>query len=320
MSTTLDNHDMAATALPTAADIAALRAHPRFAEALATVLRDVVAVHRNNPLINKVLNDRGRVVFGMLAIYLHFGRDTGGLTASAMKALCVETGLCSPGRATAMLSLMRFAGYVAPAQHPLDRRIRLLAPTARLIDDHQRRMTAQLTALAPLMREGEAGLAHLGERDFTPRLAVYFGEAFRAGYRILDAAPELIELADRNAGIIILMSIFLAADADDTMPPTRPVTISISALAKRCEVSRPHIQKFLRDAAAGGFIAIDPAEPQRATVRPRLADAMQNFVANVLLFVAYTVRMALKDAAGKTYGAVGAPGRPPSVASESGAA
>ncbi len=298
MSTVSDQQKTAAGP-PTAAAIAALRAHPRFTAAFAAVLRDVVAVHRNNPLINKVLNDRGRVVFGMLAMYLHFGRDTGGLTASAMKALCVETGLCSPGRATAMLSLMRFAGYVAPAQHPLDRRIRLLAPTDRLIEDHRRRMAAQLTALAALMPEGEAGLAHLGEPYFVAEMAVYFGEAFRAGFRLLDAAPELAELADRNAGIIILMSLLLAADADDTMPPTRPVTISISALAKRHGVSRPHIQKFLRDAAVSGFIAIDPAEPQCVTVLPRFADAMQNFVANVLLFVAYTVRMALERIGGR---------------------
>jgi hypothetical protein len=290
---TVNDQGGAAGGLPTAHTIAALRAHPRFAAAFAAVLRDLVAVHRNNPLLNKVLNDRGRVVFGVFAMYLHFGRDTGGLTASAMKAICAETGLCSPGRATAMLSLMRFASYVAPAAHPLDRRIRLLEPTDRLIDDHRRRLHAQLTALALLMPEGDAGLAHLDELDFAAEMAVSFGEAFRAGFRVLDAAPELAALADRNAGIIALMSILLAGAADDTMPPTRPVAISISALAKRCGVSRPHIQKLLRDAAASGFIAVDPAEPQRVTVLPRLADAMQNFVASVLLFVAYMVRQAL---------------------------
>jgi hypothetical protein len=295
MSTVSDQRETAA-GLPTPAAIAALRSHPRFPAAFAAVLRDVVAVHRNNPLLNKVLNDRGRVVFGVFALYLHFARDTGGLTASAMKALCVETRLCSPGRATAMLSLMRFAGYVAPAQHPLDRRIRLLAPTDRLIEDHRRRLAVQLTALAPLMPEGAAGLAHLDELDFVAEMAVCFGEAFRAGFRLLGASPELSELADRNAGIIILMSLLLAAGADDGIPPTQPVaiSISISALAKRHGVSRPHIQKFLRDAAASGFIAIDPAEPQRVTVLPRLADAMQSFVANVLLFVAHTVGTGLQ--------------------------
>ncbi len=292
--TTVSDQVRGTAGLPTAEAIAALRAHPRFAAAFAAVLRDVVAVHRNNPLLNKVLNDRGRVVFGVLAMYLHFGRDTGGLTASSMKAICAETGLCSPGRATAMLSLIRFAGYVAPAQHPLDRRIRLLAPTDRLIDDHARRLAAQLTALALLMPEGEAGLAHLDELDFKAEMAVSFGEAFRAGFRVLGAAPELTELADRNAGIIILMSLLLAGAGDDSVPPTRPVTISISALSKRCGVSRPHIQKLLRDAAASDFIAIDAAEPQCITVRPRLADAMANFVANVLLFVAYMVREALE--------------------------
>jgi DNA-binding MarR family transcriptional regulator len=290
---TVSDQVRAAAGLPTTEATAALRAHPRFAAAFAAVLRDVVAVHRKNPLINKVLNDRGRVVFGIFAMYLHFSRDTGGLTASAMKTLCVETGLCSPGRATAMLSLMRFAGYVAPIQHPLDRRIRLLEPTDRLVGDHRQRLRAQLDALALLMPEGDAGLAHLDEDDFTAGMTVSFGEAFRAGFRVLNATPELSELADRNAGIVILMSLLLAGEVDDAVPPTRPVTISISALAKRFGVSRPHIQKFLRDAVAGGFIAVDEAEPQRITVLPRLTDAMEKFVANVLLFVAYMVRQSL---------------------------
>ncbi len=69
--------------------------------------------------------------------------------------------------------------------------------------------------------------------------------------------------------------------------------ISISALSKRCGVSRPHILKLLRDAAASGFIAIDPAEPQRITVLAPLAQVLQNFIAWVLAFLAYDVRAAL---------------------------
>lgn len=77
------------------------------------------------------------------------------------------------------------------------------------------------------------------------------------------------------------------------MPPVRPVSISISALSNHCGVSRPHILKLLRDAAATGFIDIIGAETQRIVILPRLSDALQNFIATTFVFVAYCIRTAL---------------------------
>jgi hypothetical protein len=282
-----------ATAPPTAEAVAALRADPRFPAAFEAMIRNTVALYRGNRIVNQVLNDRGRVVFGMLALYLHHSPDTGGLSVGAMKELCVETGLCSAGRATAMLSLMRFAGYISPAQHALDRRVRLFVPTARLLDDHRARLRGQFEASSALLPESRLALARLDNEPFLAEMACCFGEAFRAGFRLLDHASELYDLSERNAGFIILMSLMLAHEEGDSVPPIRPVSISISALASHCAVSRPHILKLLRDAQASGFIRIDSAESQRIVILPKLADAMQNFVATAFLFVAYCVRASL---------------------------
>jgi AraC-like DNA-binding protein len=282
-----------AAAPPTAEAVAALRKHPRFSEAFGVAITHLVAMYRANRAVSQVLNDRGRVVFGILALYLHYSRDAGGFTAGRMKAICSETGLCSPGRATALLSLMRFAGYIASAPHALDRRIRVLVPTDRLITDHRERLRGEIVALSLLMPEGQSGLAHIDDEAFISEMACCFGEAFRSGFRLLHCAPELFQLADRNAGMVILMSLLLAREAGDTMPPQRPVAISISELARRFGVSRPHVLKLLRDADAEGFIRIDPAEPQRVQVLPPLAEAMLNFMATVQLIIAYCVRTSL---------------------------
>jgi DNA-binding MarR family transcriptional regulator len=282
-----------AAALPTAEAVAGLRKHPRFPEAFAAAIGHLVTIYRGNRAVSQVLNDRGRAVFGILALYLHYSRDAGGFTASRMKAICSETGLCSPGRATALLSLMRFAGYIAPAPHALDRRIRVLVPTERLIVDHRERIRGEIAAVSLLMPEGQLGLMHIEDPDFLGEMACCFGEAFRSGFRLLHCASELFQLADRNAGMVILMSLFLAREAGDTMPPQRPVAISISELSRRFGVSRPHVLKLLRDADAEGFIRIDPAEPQRIQVLPPLAEALQNFVATMLLIIAYCIRTSL---------------------------
>jgi DNA-binding MarR family transcriptional regulator len=278
---------------PTAEAVAALRKHPRFLEAFDVALAHWVAIYRANRAVSQVLNDRARVVFGMLAVYLHYSPDAGGFTASRMKAICSETGLCSPGRATALLSLMRFAGYIAPAPHALDRRIRVLVPTDSLFSDHRERLRGEIAALSLLLPEGQSGLAHIEDSDFLGEMACCFGEAFRSGFRLLQCVPELFQLADRNAGMVILMSLLLAREPGDTMPPQRPVAISISELARRFGVSRPHVLKLLRDADADGFIRIDPAESQRIQVLPPLAEAMFNFIATVQLIIAYCIRTSL---------------------------
>jgi hypothetical protein len=282
------------TGPPTVEAIAALRNHPRFEEAFAKAVAGLVDFHRGNRVVSQVLNDRGRIVFGVLALYLHFSRDAGGFTTSRMKALCLETGLCSPGRATALLSLMRFAGYVASAPHALDRRIRILVPSERLIDDHKRRLEGEFVALSLLMPEGQLGLAHIEDRAFQGEMACCFGEAFRDGFRVLDFVPELRPLADRNAAIVMLMSLLLAREAGDTMPPQRPVAVSISELSRRFGVSRPHVLKLLRDAAALGLIRIDNAESQRIQILPPLAGALQNLMAAVLVFLAHCIRTSLR--------------------------
>ena len=75
---------------------------------------------------------------------------------------------------------------------------------------------------------------------------------YRTGVRLLQFAPELRVFAERNGGLMILFSLVIAADLDDTMPPTRPVRVSISELARRFSVSRVHVGRLLRDAEAEG--------------------------------------------------------------------
>jgi DNA-binding MarR family transcriptional regulator len=280
--------------LPSPEAVAALRAHPRFAEAARRMVGDLVAIYRGSRVLNQVLNDRGRMTFGFLALYLHFSRNphdpASGLTAGRMKALCVQTRLCSPGRATAMLLLMRFAGYLAAAPDALDRRVRLLAPTERMIASQRERLACQFRALSLLLPEGAEGLANLDRDDFLFAMAGCFGEAFCSGFRILDTSPAFYPLAESNAGLMIMFNLFLAADANGTFVPTRPVQISISALSQQFHVSRPHITRLLREAAALGFIERQGTSGEEILVRPRLTDAMQDFVATVFLFVAHCVR------------------------------
>jgi hypothetical protein len=279
---------------------AALCRHPRFPEAMRAVLADNVRLYRGNRILNYVGYDRGRLIVTILAFYLHALRDpddpTSGLTAHRLKAFCAEQDVCSPGRARALLSLLRQFGYVAPAPAG-DRRYKLLVPTELLIDSVRQRWAAMFGATALVLPETAAAHAALDRPEFLAALVRRMGDAFRAGVRPLQFAPELGPFAERNAGLMILSSLVIAGDPDDTMPPERPVRLSISELARRFSVSRAHVLRLLRDAAADGLIERSGPAQESVQLLPPLSLALRHSVATLFLFFAHSARAALAEVA-----------------------
>jgi hypothetical protein len=279
--------------------LAALCGHPQFPHAMRAVLTGHVGLYRGNRILNYVGYDRGRLVVGLLALYLHVSRrpddPTSGLTAHALKSLCVEQDVCSPGRARAMLSVLRLFGYVAPVPGS-DRRYKLLAPTDLLTAWLRQRWSMLFGALAMVLPEGVDALARLERDDFVAALVRQVVHHYRSGLRALQVSPELGLFAERNAGLNILFSLVIAGDVDDTMPPTRPVRISISELARRFSVSRVHVLRLLRDAAAEGLVARSGAGQEAVTILPPLSRALRDGVAIFFLLFAQCARAAIADA------------------------
>jgi DNA-binding MarR family transcriptional regulator len=297
---------LASPAAPEAADgsasgdaIAALSAHPRFPDAMRASAAGIVAMYQGSRLLNWLMDDRGRLVFGYFAAYLDFTRDpsdpSSGLTPTRMKALCAECDLCSAGRVVVMLSLMRAAGYLTPEPSAEDRRRRRLRATDRLIALLRERWRVHFDAMAPLLPDGEAMLEALDDPAFARALILAMGDRFRQGFRLLRHAPGLDLFGERNAGILILASLLATGEADDTMPPSRAVPISISALARRFAVSRPHVLKLLRDAAARGLIERSGQDGDHVIIRPPLAAGAQTFFATLCLFFADGARRAMRE-------------------------
>jgi DNA-binding MarR family transcriptional regulator len=281
------------------AAIAALRAHPLFAEAARAAAAGMVAHYEGNRLLNQLMNDRARALFTHHAVYLHFSRTPGdagsGLTVGRMKDLCVETELCSRGRVEVMLGLLRAAGYLAPASDPADRRRRVLVPTERLLALHKQRFDMHFAAMECALPEAAPARAALDDPEFMPAFARILGRHFRAGLRLLSHAPELLLFAERNAGMVILFSLLLAGEAGDAFPPTRPVPVSISALAAKFSVSRKHVLKLLRDAQREGFLQRTGDRSDRVVLLPRVHEGAQMFFATMFLYLARSADEALTE-------------------------
>jgi len=280
--------------------LAEVRGHPRFLEAMQANATGLVSLYRGNRFLNVLLNDRGRVLIGMFALYLHYwsvdGESPPGLTVTRMQALCAETGVASGGRVRVLLSLMRAASFLETVADD-DRRRQLLQPGARLMSMQRERWDLQTRTTAMVFPDVARAHQVLDRDDFVAALVRQFIDPFRAGFRVLEPIPELILFSDRNAGLVIMFDLLASGTAGDRFPPTQPFPISISAIARKFNVSRAHIQKLLRDAAEERFI--ERIGDDQLRLLPRLSDATQIFFATIFAYFALGVRTALKEIEGK---------------------
>ena len=280
-----------------------MRSHPRFQEAVRAAIGGLIESYSRNRLLNCVLNDRGRVIGGLIALYLHLAPAPGGkgvaagLTTGRFQALCAELSLCSPGRALALLALMRYAGYLAPAPgRAPDRRQRRLVPTERLIELHRRRWRRSFEALALVMpEEGRTALELHGRPGFTVAFVHHLGANYLAGFRVLDYAPDLAHLVESNAGLLVISSLFLAAtDGRPAAPDGTVVPVSMSALSARFGITRTHARRLLADAAEAGLVRRTSGS-ETVIVLPRLVQAVGDFFAAIFAVQVHCAQAAAEE-------------------------
>ena len=270
-----------------AADFAAIRAHPALTGAVAEFARSLIDIYEGNALLNTLLCDRGRVLIGFFLLYFEVlpspGTNELGATLSAVQALCRRIQLCSPGRTASVLAVMRFGGYIVPRTDPADHRRRILVPTHKLVAAHQQQWVRQFEAMAPVFPGATLVPARLENRAFRTAFLHRLGTYLLAGFRVLDHAPVLMQLAESNAGLLMMSSLVLRQLTNDgTLGGAVP--ISISALSRRFCVSRAHVRNMLAISEAAGLLAHVPGSGS-VFVLPALTEAIIQFYA--VLFILF---------------------------------
>lgn len=262
-----------------------LRGHPHFPQAMRASATGMIALSRRNRLTGWLLSDRALAVLGQAVIYLHLARRAddpqSGLTPGRFRAFCQENRLCSPGRAGAILAFMRLTGHIETAPGPADRRITRLRPSEKLMEIARNRLRSQFTAIAMLRPEIAPAVERLGAPDFEAAFYREFGGWFSGGGRVLDLAPGLRLFAERDAGMLILFRLMLSGDADDLPVPSRPVPVSIAALAREFRVSRTHVLRLIRDAERAKLVARNGAKGETISLSPSLGDDLLNMHAGL---------------------------------------
>lgn len=267
-----------------------MRVRPAFSTAFERSCNGMLWTCRGAPVLNKPVSEQGRFLISALAFQLHLDRDpavpSSGLTVARLVALCAAHGAASGGRVKAFVALMRLGGFLAPVAVPSDRRAKVLAPTARMLD-HVRVYTAiQMRCLDGLFERGyTARLA--ADPGFLERFHRRAGGYFLRGARLPDAFPELAAFIDVDAGYSILLHMLRALPAEAGRLRPGAIDVPHGPTARRFGVSRGHVANLMGAAAAGGFVTIRGRGGKDVFVEPSLIDLAERW---------FAAQMALMDA------------------------
>ena len=264
--------------------VAALVDHPRFEAAMLAAAAATVELYRGHWALNRLVNDRGRFILGLMVLDLHFVAGDGmGFTTAQLRETAVAQGVCSPGRTTAFVASLRLLGFLQPVAAE-DRRLRRLAPTDRFIALHCERWRRHFEALALLRAEGEVALASIDRPGFVGVLAHALVATYRSGLRMAQFVPSVRQIAERDAGLTMLFSLLIAEAAGQT--------VSIAGLAQRFAVSRAHVLTVLREAQQVGLAApVGPRGGYRGG--PALTPTFRRFFALLFLVQLHGIEVAL---------------------------
>ena len=239
--------------LPDAALRERVLAHPRFTEAVHTLIDNMIAAGAADKSLDAIFKDAGRYGVAFVAIYLHL---TGGLTLPRLKGMAAA--LSSPGRARAVLLYMRYLGYITRGAH-LPGDPELFVPTQRCLTAWSSHLRAALQAAAVIEPQAQPVVDRFGEpevfaafaRRHTQILIAVMAEAQN------HTSPFVRIFLHRHAGSQILWTL-IKADEGQTVPPTRTRPLVIAEIARRFSVSRTHVRRVLGAAAKNELVVLHP--------------------------------------------------------------
>jgi hypothetical protein len=217
------------------------------------------------PELRHLSKDRGGFFLGMLLMAMQ--ADHARIPLRTVKQYCQAGGIASPGRVSAFVGYLVQRGFIVQEAGEEGVVLTLTEGLAALFRDHLR---SDIRGLGLVTDNVEGALEALDGP------AVFDAARWIAIFSILSAnatswhSQVIGEIGERTAGMQILWDLILS-EGDPDPTAASEANVSIAALARRYEVSRPHVRKLLNDCAADGFLTW--ITPRRVAFTPRFIDA-----------------------------------------------
>lgn len=252
--------------------------HPRFASARDAHILALTSLFAGDRFVTWMMADaavfalRGFIV-GCDVSYTPDDRTTWA-TPSNLRTLIAERKLASPRRVDTMIARFLQARYALARPSAIDRRLRLLAPTPRLMAHDCDHLVAYHRFLLTLL-PGQ-GYEWVLSADPAAHRAIRRSAFRRLGQAMafLNHAPIMMFLA-RDAGYLAFLMLACARITG------REGDLSFTGIAETLGVSRTHIRNLFREAEAAGYVRMNARGTSPIDITPALWSSYERFLADV---------------------------------------
>ena len=231
-------------------------AHQRFPLARGRFIDAILALYEGDAFLTRVMAEAARGVIFLVILCLDAGHDPDDpdtwLTLRLLKQQMAQFALSSPRHIEGLVALLVHNGFVDSIPMQRDRRLRRLAPTAKMLAHDGDWLAANYLPLQLMFPDPGYGAVMRRDPAFRRALRRVTMGFFAHGAQILASNPDMMLFHARDAGILILFKLAQLAGG----PDGGAVTLDYKEIGARFGVSRTHVQKVLQDAAQAGLIAV----------------------------------------------------------------
>ena len=261
-----------------------IRSHPRWTLARDCYMQMALDSQRPDPAIRRVMQDIARIVLFNIIIGLHEARGEARRTwptVNRIREAFEPFGLASPRRFDEMIARMRSIGLIQLLPVPSDRRMRLVVPTARMIEEDYIWQDFNMRALAvlrPDVRDYDEVFSH--NPVYRQAQRILSVELLAVAQYILDTdANPLIGFIARQDGSKIVFHYLLAAlEGGD---PSR-VSLGYEAVSSRVSTSRTHVRNMVDALEAEGYLKRRGRGGRDIELMPLIWEQAEQFISAVL--------------------------------------
>ena len=274
---------LAETELQPRFSIDEILAHPRFPQARAAMVREMLGLYEHDTFLNRLLLEVGRNLVFVVIMCLDARYDEGDRgtwpTLGALTRAMAGFNLASPRRIADLVARLIKTGYLEQVRAVKDRRVRILRPTRRMIAQDQdwlRSHYAPLQALFPT-----PGYARIMQRDpdFQRAQRLVSASFFPFAAQTMARHPIMMQFMIREGGVMIVIKLIeLAGPAVDTRRK-----IVYSDIGARFGISRTQVRKLLQEAETSGLVRLSQEGGRFVQLTPALLEAFDRFIADTMV-------------------------------------
>ena len=271
-------YDLSAQAFLSASDFADIR------NGLVDGLLDLF---ENDHLVNRLILEEGRYMSYLTALALHAAQDMSvsstWLTLGRLQREVTELGFASRNRVEAQISCLKKYGMLTQQPQSSDRRVRLLQPTAKMLERDATVLELHLRAIERLEGCPPGGFAG----DLTPELHRAIRRTtlnhLESIGRLIRRHKPLAAFMEHDCGYMIML--LLLQSARET--GSECSATCFQRLATQTGVSRTHVRRLLESVRDAGLLTLGGRGGHDIRLNEQMWHAVDLWFAQELALVAY---------------------------------